>query len=165
MGSQAAEEKPTAAFVLSLIGGILGLISGFAVVFAGSSLAGLFGPYYPYPYIASFLLILGVWMIISSLIILVAANGLNSNPAEHSKWGAIILIFSILGGGSCLACIGGIVALGWKPTTPPPAPRAPTPSGRRVGAPETAGRVCPQCGQVLAEDARFCPRCGWHVGD
>jgi Family of unknown function (DUF6114) len=50
---------------------------------------------------------------------------LNSKPEEHSTWGTLILIFSVLsifggamggfGVGLILGLIGGVLALTWKP--------------------------------------------------
>src|SRR3972149_6583763 len=64
-------------------------------------------------------LIFGVIVIISALI-------LGSKPQEHTTWGTLILIFSVisifgsaLGGfgiGLILGIIGGILAITWKPT-------------------------------------------------
>ncbi len=140
-------EKPTAAFVLSLIGGIFILLSGLAVAVIGAALTfflggigGLFG------------LIGALW----GLLIIVFSALLYSSPRSHSAYGALILVFSLLswfgsfGGflvGFILALIGGILALTWHPSEPSVVP-----------APIT--RICPSCGRVVTQDTKFCPHCG-----
>jgi hypothetical protein len=52
---------------------------------------------------------------------------LYNNPVDHTKWGMVIIIFSVLsifssamagfGIGLILGLIGGILALTWKPST------------------------------------------------
>jgi len=102
------DDKSTAAFVLSLIGGILILINGLIVAVIGSFFV-FFG--------------VGILMIVLGLVfgfaVLISAIMLNSNPREHVTWGILILIFSLLsiviGGGFVVGLIlgltGGILAL------------------------------------------------------
>ena len=136
MQNQQVQYKPTAAYYLSLIGGIIGLIIGiFTLIF-----------------------LIGFWIIISSIIVIVSAQRLMSEPMEHTKWGTIILIFSIIGIGSLLGLVGGILALVYRPIP--------------LGAQEASGgyaqpiaqapitRICPQCGCVIGENVKFCPYCG-----
>jgi hypothetical protein len=92
---------------------------------------------------------------------------------EHSKWGGLILVFSIIGVGGLLAFIGGILALVYKPIlaqqpygyVPPPAygqqPQYYAP--RQAPAqqkPQRIPRICPNCGRVIDENLKFCPHCG-----
>ena len=93
MNSQQVQNKPTAAYSLAMIGGIIGLIVGIFLL----------------------IVIIGIWIIISSVIVIISAQKLNDEPMEHTKWGTIIIIFSIIGIGSLLALIGGILALVYKP--------------------------------------------------
>ncbi len=58
---------------------------------------------------------LGAWMFITAILKIIFAVKLNANPLEHTKWGALILIFSIIGLGGLLELIGGILALIYKP--------------------------------------------------
>jgi len=62
-------------------------------------------------------------VLISGIIVIIGAVMLQSKPQQHSQWGILILIFSIisiLGGyglviaGLILGVIGGIMALTWK---------------------------------------------------
>ena len=147
------KEKPTAAYVLSLIGGILGLIGGAAFLFfygfvvsipAGAAV----------PFIAALYAGIGIWGIICSVLVIYAAGKLNEEPWEHMKWGIIILVFSIIGLWSLLGLVGGILALVYRPESTVPA----APSVQAVT------RVCPKCGRVLKEDMKFCPYCGNELG-
>jgi hypothetical protein len=116
------QNKPIAAYVLSLIGGILGLIGSITLIALGAmahvannSFTGIFGTYTPFGWGWSLLIGLGAWMLISSILIIVFATKLNANPLEHTKWGALILAFSIIGLGiGLLGIIGGILALVYK---------------------------------------------------
>jgi len=113
-------EKPTAAFVLSLIAGILGLIIGiiyaiaFAIVGAGMTLIpGMTG-------LGGMVAILGFWWLIASILMIVGAIWINSgDPGKVRNGGIMVLIFSILSLPNILVfilgLIGGILALTWKP--------------------------------------------------
>ncbi len=104
---------------------------------------------------------------VCSIIVMVAASKLKANPLEHTKWGAIILVFSIIGGWSILDFIGGILALIYNPI---PANAAPTqyapPQQPYYGPPaqqvayQPQAHACPQCGNMVQSGVRFCPNCG-----
>jgi hypothetical protein len=134
------EEKPTAAFVLSLIGGILILINGIvALIMAailGTAMA-LIG----FEALAGIILAISAWAFICGIIVLVGAILLYGNPVRYKTTsGILIIVFSILslGGGwvigFILGLVGGILALVWKPKAapvippPPPPPASPTPT-------------------------------------
>jgi len=129
-------EKPTAAFVLSLIGAIFILINSIIIAIAGAFIA-LF-----LPGIGAAIAIIGL---IIGIIALVGAIMINSTePGKVKTGGIIVLIFSIIsliiGGGFfigfLLGLIGGILALTWKPPakpvevkeTPPSPPPPPPPA-------------------------------------
>lgn len=67
-------------------------------------------------------LALPVLGITSGVIIIVGALAIISNPAQSQIWGALILVFSVIGlfglggfiAGSLLGIVGGILALTWK---------------------------------------------------
>jgi MFS family permease len=144
------QDKPTAAYVLSLIGGILGLIVGFILIAIAASMS----TYYYTRIVAPIYGAIGGWCLITSVIVIISAAKLNSNPWEHTKWGVIILVFSIIGLGTLLGLIGGILALVYKPQASVPQ-QAPM---------QAITRICPKCGRVLREETRFCPYCGNELG-
>ncbi len=130
-----AGEKPTAGFVLGLIGGILILLEGlFLVVIASaaSALGGIVGS--PIDFGGLFMAIAAIGVIFA-LIVIVASVMLYMKPASHVAWGVILLLFSIfsfvVGGGvdigAILGLVGGILGIIFKPAMPMAAPYAPPP--------------------------------------
>ena len=117
------EEKPTAAFVLSLIGGIIVLLGGIGLAILGT-------------FLAAFGLDLGLILYIFpifGIIIIIGSIMMYSSPKSAKTWGIIVLILGIISMigiitalGGLLALIGGILAIVWKPSTlmkaPPPPP-------------------------------------------
>lgn len=127
-------EKPTAAFVLSLLGSIFIIIGGliYAVIF--SIIGGIFD-FIGFGGLGAMAMIMGVLGIVWGIIALVGAIMMNSEDKGRVRTGAIlVLIFSILswlgaaGGifiGFLLGLIGSILGLTWNPPryeTPPPPP-------------------------------------------
>jgi len=131
--------KPETAFILSLIGGILmlvgGLISSFWFMSGGLGLGGMMGGFGGMmggyqsmmgSFGVSFGLMAGLSLIglISGILVIVGALMLNARPTEHTAWGMIILVFSIIslvgiGGffiGAILGIVGGAFALSWRPS-------------------------------------------------
>jgi hypothetical protein len=109
------QNRPTAAYIISLIGGTLGLIVGLflLVISAVTETGGSLNPGGTIVFGA-----FGGWCLISSTIVIVASVKLNSDPWEHTKWGTLILVFSIVGIVSALGLIGGILALIYSPQPP-----------------------------------------------
>lgn len=141
-------EKPTTAFILSLIAGIFILLGGGAMTMFsswGSNYGyGMMGGYsgyggyggwggmmrpgfgmmggfgYGFGY-------LGLVGLIFGLIVIISALMLNNKPEQHSTWGILIIVFSVLsvfgsamggfGIGLILGVIGGILAVTWKTPT------------------------------------------------
>lgn len=126
-------EKPTAAFVLSLIGGIFILLGGALI----AALAATFGGLFNLVGLGDFGLgvaLLGSLGLVFGLIIIIGGVMMYMKPQQHVMWGAIVLILSIvsfpfsIGGffiGFILALIGGILGLVFKPSQPMAAPYAP----------------------------------------
>ena len=144
MSNQSPQNKPTAAYVLTLITGIMNIIAAIALLILSSIVANTYSSYYyvyDYYFGAFILAAIGLWVLIAAIILIVAGVKLNSDPMGHSKWGAVILVFSI-GVGSILGIIGGILALTFKPEM-----KAPT-------------RMCVKCGRYIEETTKFCPYCG-----
>jgi len=125
-------DKPTAAFVLSLVGGIFIVIGGVLYV-AAASWIGVLG----FGLGASVLAVLGVFGLVCGIMTILGAVWINSGEKDKVRNGSIlVIIFSILswigsfGGffiGFLLGLIGGILGLTWKPSTtekqaPPPPP-------------------------------------------
>lgn len=118
-----AEEKPTAAFVVSLIGGILILIAGLGYAALGAICGGLVGMFAPAVGAAVFLyMALGA---ICGILVIIGAIMINKAEPDKVKMGSIlVLVFSIIsivsGGGffigMLLGIIGGILGLIWKPS-------------------------------------------------
>lgn len=129
-------EKPTAAFVLSLIGGILILIGGISSAIIGAICGAMISSLEPVVPAATFiggLIILSTIVgVIFGIIVIVGAVMINkATPSSVRNGSILVLVFSILslifsnGGfflGFILGLIGGILGLVWKPSPPPPAP-------------------------------------------
>jgi hypothetical protein len=117
-------EKPSIAFIISLLGGIFIIIGGLIWAAVGTLLAMFFG--------LGFLLYA---FLVFGIVILIGALMINSNPRYVRTWGIVILllgIFSLVGitttFGGLLAIVGGVLALAWKPMREPDAPIPPAPS-------------------------------------
>jgi len=119
-------EKPTAAFVLSLIGGLIILLVAIVIMAVMSAIGGMLIGVGADPNVA---LIYGAVGVIFALIVIVGAVMLFVKPQQHVAWGVIVLLFSLFsiistGGlfiGLILGLVGGILGIVWKP----PAPMAP----------------------------------------
>jgi len=71
--------------------------------------------------------IFGLAGLVFGIVVIVSSVMLYNKPIDHSKWGSLILIFSVLsifgsamagfGVGLILGLIGGILAITWKPPT------------------------------------------------
>ncbi|HTT44657.1 MAG TPA: DUF6114 domain-containing protein [Thermoplasmata archaeon] len=113
------DEAPTAAAVLSIIGGIFILLGGIAEVFIGAAVSSVtLGEQ------GQGLTALGVLGALMGIFILVLGILLFTSPDSHITYGVLILIFSLisltsfLGGfvlGFLLSLIGAILALTWHP--------------------------------------------------
>ena len=176
--SNQVQNQPTAAYWLSLIGGILAVLGslaffawGAAALSLESSMSDLYGYYSDY-YTGAFglaggvLIGIGAWILISSILVIVFARKLKANPMEHGKWGLLILVFSLIGSWSILNFIGGILAITYKPI-PAGAPMQYAPQQPYYGPPpqpaayqQPMATTCPQCGTQVQPGVRFCPNCG-----
>ncbi len=138
-------KKPTAAFILSLLSGIFILIGGGMMTMMGwggfcgitgcRSYGGMMGPGFGMMgpgfgmmgngYAWGFSGMFGIAGIFFGVVVIIGSLMLFNNPAQHSVWGSVILIFSVLsilgsaiggfGIGLILGLIGGALALMWKP--------------------------------------------------
>lgn len=130
-------EKPTTAFIFSLVGGILVFLGSLLWSLIGTFLAIFFGTGLT---LYSFL--------IFGLIIIISALMMNKIPKSAPIWGIIIIIFGIfsligitttLGG--ILSIVGGALTLTCKPIR--------TKKVQTVPISQGATRFCPQCGGPL----------------
>jgi len=141
--------RPTASFVLSLVGGIISIVGAFVVflLLLFGFLRGYVWGYPTYPFGPWLAVGLGlfIWVLVSAILVIVGSIMMYRHPEMHRIWGIIILVFSLLGGGGILGIIGGALAIGWSPT--------PTSASSII-------RICPQCGRVFTEDVKFCSSCG-----
>ena len=163
-------DKPTAAMVLSLIGGLFVIFGGAALAFVGSLIGSLnvtgTGA------ASSTALGLGIAGVIMGIIMVVGGFMMYSKPTSAKMWGVIVLILSIiswvtaLGGfliGFLLGLIGSILALTFKPTMapgamPPPMMSSSMPMGSAPMG--SMGMTCKNCGASIPAGATRCPSCG-----
>ena len=120
-------EKPTAGFVLSLIGGIFIFLVGLGLAALGNIVGSM--PGVPLGG-ANALTMLGAIGAVNGLVVMIFGVLLYVRPHQHVVWGVLIIVFSVvslfdsLGGffiGLILGLIGGIMGVVYKP----PAPMAP----------------------------------------
>src|SRR3989441_371864 len=111
-------EKPTTAFVLSLIGGIFVLLVGiaFAVLGAilGNMVSGIGGP----AGATNIVVLYGVIGFVNGLLMIVFGVLLYIRPMQHVAWGALVLILSIA---SFFTTLGGFFASRSPPARAVPA--------------------------------------------
>ena len=122
-------EKPTAAFILSLLGGIFILLvgAGFAALggVLGNMLSGVPGG--GGQQAANTFVLLGAIGVVEGLLVMIFGILLYVRPKQHVIWGVLVLVMSLisffptLGGffiGLILGLIGGILGIVWKPPAP-----------------------------------------------
>ena len=163
-------DKPTAAMVLSLIGGLFVIFGGIFLAFVGSLISSLnitgTGA------ASSTALGLGIVGVIMGIIMVVGGFMMYSKPTSAKMWGVIVLILSLVswvtavGGffiGFLLGLIGAILALTFKPTMapgamPPPMMSTSMPMGSAPMG--SMGMTCKNCGASIPAGATRCPSCG-----
>jgi peptidoglycan/LPS O-acetylase OafA/YrhL len=108
--------KPTTAFIVTLIGAILWLLLGVALIVSPTGLITGMDP--------NTGVMLGAYLTIFAILTILGAAMLYSKPSSAHTWGTIIVVLSIIGGLNIIALIGGISARRWKPrgAAPPPPP-------------------------------------------
>lgn len=124
-------EKPTAGFVLSLIGGIFILLGGLLWISVGAIIGSLgLGDFGLGP------TLLGAVGVIMALLVMIGGVMMYMRPQQHLMWGVIVLVFTLVSVpfsffglliGFILGLIGGILGIVFKPSAPMAAPYAPPP--------------------------------------
>lgn len=127
MAQGTQQSYPKTAYVLSLIAGILMVLSSIAEAVAFTFFIAT-GPiayhrmmFFAWPALAFGMM--SFFGLISGIIVLISAFMLKSKPAESTTWGILIIVFSIfsffgMGGfviGAILGIIGGAFALSYSP--------------------------------------------------
>ena len=127
----AVEERPYAAFVLSLIGGILILVSGLVgfiwlswPVWGGWGM-GMMGRGMMWGWMPWFWTVFPAVGLVSGAAVITSAFMFYNKSGQAQTWGVILLVFAIIsllstGGflvGALLAIVGGILALTWGQRT------------------------------------------------
>ena len=112
-------ERPTTAFIVSLLGGIFVLLGGLIWAAVGTIVA-----FFTFGF--GFLLYV---FLLCGIIIIAGSVAFNSNPRSAHTWGIVILIlgiFSLIGVitalGGILSIVGGALALSWHPSQQPAQP-------------------------------------------
>jgi hypothetical protein len=154
----AEEDRPVAALVLSLAGGILIFADGAALSSLGAGVRTL-----GYTRLDGLIGDLAAVGLLFGIVVFVLALAVYHNSDAHVGYGIAILSLSLLsmfgGGGfvigSLLGSLGGILAILHVVPAPLPAPYAP------VGG--WSERACPACGSPLAPGAIYCHTCGQAV--
>ena len=128
-----SNQKPVAAFVLSLLSGIF-------IIFGGSVWCLWLGTHWDMGWMdwmmhewdehmhawnmGDIAYAMGIVGIVLGIMIIVAAVMLYMNPTQHVLWGTLIIVLSVisivscmggLGAGLILGAIGGVLAILWKP--------------------------------------------------
>jgi hypothetical protein len=133
-----SQERPTAAFILSLLGGIFillgggmwGIIGSFMGSYGFSGMMGFYGRRRGMMGSAFGMmgLAFGLVGLVFGAIVIISAVMLNKKPEEHNTWGTLIIVFSVLsifggmsgfGAGLILGLVGGILAITWRPPVKP----------------------------------------------
>jgi len=99
---------------------------GFGMMSGYGGFVGMMGyGRYPFGVMSPVFGVIGVFGLIFGAVVIIGAVMLNKKPAEHSTWGTVIVVFSVLsifgsamggfGVGLILGLIGGILGITWKP--------------------------------------------------
>jgi hypothetical protein len=127
---------PKTASMLALVGGVVIIVGGALLMVVSAFIlphldyANLKPPAHLTPgnmpaLVSGIVGSMGLFGLVSGVIVLVSAIMLLTNPSHWRTWGVLILVFSVmsflgLGGfivGAILGIVGGILTLRWKPPT------------------------------------------------
>jgi hypothetical protein len=153
--------KPTTAFVLAVVGGVLILLSSLlelSLVVALTQVGA--GPTIPPFWIT------GIIGLVVGLLLIVCGVLLYFQPQHHVVYGVFILVFAVVslvsfGGGFLvgfvLALVAGVLAIAHR-TEPLPPPFY------YYAPPPFLPRLCLRCRSPVDPTVRFCPHCGNPLG-
>jgi Family of unknown function (DUF6114) len=125
-------EKPTAGFVLSLIGGIIIFLVGLAIIAIAVMVNAIVGssgvPFPTFSPITMGLETIGIIGAVTGLLVIVGGVLMYVRPQQHAIWGVLVLVISIVsifGGGGIilglvLGVVGGILGIVFKPSSAMP---------------------------------------------
>lgn len=117
-----SEEKPVAAFILSLLGGVFVLAAGIVIALFASAIGLVLVRFTPW--IGGAVIILGFTGLILGVLMIIGAVQIGTGePNKVRTWSIVIIVLSVLslfvvfGGfivGFILGLVGGILGLTWK---------------------------------------------------
>jgi hypothetical protein len=162
------ESKPTNAFALGIIAGILILLAGAFEVWIGAveSTIVFLGTG------STLLVVLGLLGVCLGVFVIVFSVLLYLQTEHHVVYGVIILVLSIASAlaywgfvlGMVLGIVAGVLAIVWMPVRWTPIAYGPMGPGGWPTAPApfsaSSHRVCLKCGRLVGIDSRYCSYCG-----
>tara|TARA_Y100000034_G_C6811025_1_gene364484 strand:- start:144 stop:515 length:372 start_codon:yes stop_codon:yes gene_type:complete len=98
-----------AGFILALIGGIIGILTSLLFIISPFLVAPFFGAV-DFDIFTLLPIILGVYLLVTSILVIVGGVWMRDEN-KCFKGGLMVLIFSIIGGGTILGIIGGIIGI------------------------------------------------------
>jgi hypothetical protein len=160
VGPPVEPPRPVAAMVLATLGGIFIILGGIAELFVGTAISSAF-----YGNFGGILIVSGFVGVAAGGTVLGLGILTYTHPEQHTVYGVLILVFSVVslfsffGGfflGFVLGLVGGILAIVHNPAPVAwPAPYMMAPPVQRV---------CIRCGRVVDVNHKFCPHCGNPLG-
>jgi hypothetical protein len=121
-----SSNRPTGAILLSLLGGLLVLVSGISTLIIGSFMSSI--SLIPGLGVGAIIVAAGVWGIVCGLVMLIGSYLIQTRPrTAHTLWGILIFVFALtsyFGGGGffiggILGIAGGLMAARWDPDRVP----------------------------------------------
>jgi Family of unknown function (DUF6114)/zinc-ribbon domain len=176
--TQTSTEKPTTAFVLSLIGGIIIFLSGLAFIAIGNAfssfMVGTGTSGLTTSQVTAAVEEFGAVGAVFGIIVIFSGVMLYIKPERHVIWGVLVIVFSVisfygaLGGfviGFILGLIGGILGIVWHPKnvypmSPPGPPSYSMPTSYSSPSQQSGMKTCASCGASVPGGATFCANCG-----
>jgi len=131
-----SDQKPVAAFILSLISGVFIILGGsvwclwldwhWDMGWMDDFMHGWDDHMHSWGFEGTISYTMGVLGIIFGVVVIISAVMLYLNPSQRQLWGALIISFSVISVLSCmggmgigliLGIVGGVLAILWKPET------------------------------------------------